>query len=72
MKASNAPTAYAYRVLVEAEMNMDEKEQLYAAMTKSSSRMNAISIIEKTATSSAMMGALTELCQAQWDEKERY
>lgn len=72
MKASNAPTAYAYRVLVEAEMNMDEKEQLYAAMTKSSSRMNAISIIEKTATSSTMMGALTELCQAQWDEKERY
>lgn len=67
---SEAALVYAHQLLVEAEMSIDEKERLYFALLKSPSRSIALSELQRNATSNAMLGALTELCNAYWDEKE--
>ena len=65
-----AALTYAHQLLVEAEMSIDEKERLYFALLKSPSRSSTLSELQRNATSNALLGALTELCNAYWDEKE--
>lgn len=65
-----AALTYAHQLLVEAEMSIDEKERLYFALLKSPSRSSTMSELQRNATSNALLGALTELCNAYWDEKE--
>ena len=65
-----APLDAAYWLINDVEMPLDDKPQVYDAMTQSDGLKDSLLAIQTRVSSRALAGALMELCRAYWEQKQ--